>query len=170
MPALFRRNVGIDYACEIPTEMIKVMNTSNPFQIPVCLQRADYQQRRRERFKKGFIAALAAVVVLLVGLLIEGCMTEKTATPPPAPKVTEMPRSSANLVSAPKPVLAPAPAPAANDPAPSTRSQAVYIVKVGDTLSRIAKAHGTSVKAIKAANNLENDRIVVGAKLKVPQV
>jgi LysM repeat protein len=35
-------------------------------------------------------------------------------------------------------------------------------------LTHIAKAHGTTVKALKAANGLENDRIVVGAKLKIP--
>jgi LysM repeat protein len=42
------------------------------------------------------------------------------------------------------------------------------VVKSGDNLTRIAKAHGTTVKALKAANGLENDRIVVGAKLKIP--
>ena len=29
-----------------------------------------------------------------------------------------------------------------------------YTVKSGDTLTKIAKAHGTTVKAIKAENNL----------------
>lgn len=43
-----------------------------------------------------------------------------------------------------------------------------YTVKPGDTLARIAKRHGTSVKAIKAASNLKGDRINVGQKLKLP--
>ena len=52
------------------------MKTLNPFQIPSCLQRADLQQRRRERFKKIVVASVAAFVALLVLLLIEGCVTE----------------------------------------------------------------------------------------------
>ena len=59
---------------------MNLINKSNPFQIPACLQRADSEQRRRERFKKGFIAGVAVVVILLVGLLIEGCMSEKATT------------------------------------------------------------------------------------------
>lgn len=61
------------------------MNTSNPFQIPACLQRADIQQRRRNRFKKIVVATMAAFVTLLVVLLIEGCVSEhaKTSTATP---------------------------------------------------------------------------------------
>ncbi|MFO1496872.1 MAG: LysM peptidoglycan-binding domain-containing protein [Verrucomicrobiota bacterium] len=44
-----------------------------------------------------------------------------------------------------------------------------YVVKAGDNLTRIAKAHHTTTKAIRAANNLKTDRILVGQKLKVPQ-
>lgn len=43
-----------------------------------------------------------------------------------------------------------------------------YVVKRGDTLDRIARAHGTTVRAIKAANGLTSDRIVVGRSLKMP--
>src|SRR5208337_778779 len=77
------------------------MNSSNPFQIPVCLQRADSQQRRRERFKKGFIAALAAIVVLLVGALIEGCMSEQAANanPTASSKVADLPTPGVNQPS-----------------------------------------------------------------------
>jgi LysM repeat protein len=42
------------------------------------------------------------------------------------------------------------------------------VVKSGDTLPRIAKAHGLSVQAIKAANGLKSNRVVVGQKLKLP--
>lgn len=44
----------------------------------------------------------------------------------------------------------------------------VYVVKSGDTLSRIASSHGTTVSEIKAANGLRTDRIKVGDKLKLP--
>jgi LysM repeat protein len=44
----------------------------------------------------------------------------------------------------------------------------VYVVKSGDTLTRIAAEHGTTVKALRAANDLKTDQIKVGQKLKVP--
>jgi LysM repeat protein len=44
----------------------------------------------------------------------------------------------------------------------------LYTVKSGDTLSTIAKSHSSTVKAIRAANSLGTDRIIVGQKLKIP--
>ena len=44
----------------------------------------------------------------------------------------------------------------------------VYQVKAGDTLTKVAKAHGTTVKALRSFNNLKTDRIVVNQKLKIP--
>jgi LysM repeat protein len=43
-----------------------------------------------------------------------------------------------------------------------------YTVKGGDTLTRIAKKNGVTVKAIRRANNLSSDAIKVGQKLKIP--
>ena len=43
-----------------------------------------------------------------------------------------------------------------------------YVVKSNDNLTKIAKAHGTTPKAIKAENNLTSDHIKVGQKLKIP--
>jgi LysM repeat protein len=43
-----------------------------------------------------------------------------------------------------------------------------YTVKSGDNLSSIAKAKGTTVKALRAANNLKTDRITVGQTLRIP--
>ena len=162
---------------------MNIVNPSNPFQIPSCLQRADSQQRRRERFKKGFIAAVVAVVILLVGLLIAGCMSEQTAATTPVKKVTkstDLPASWTNpaLMVEQKPKPGPQPnLNAASRTAPpvskekamtASHPEALYVVKSGDSLTRIAKVHGTTVKALKAANGLENDRIVVGARLKIP--
>ena len=44
-----------------------------------------------------------------------------------------------------------------------------YVVKSGDTLTKIAKAHGvTTAKAIEAASGLSTTKIKVGQKLKIP--
>jgi len=169
--------IGTGHACNL-VEIMNLMNTSNPFQIPSCLQRADSQQRRRERFKKAFIAAVAAVVILLIGLLIEGCMSEQTTAPArnvsglptlqtrPALVVEQKPASS------PQPVLVTTartvPADADANTTTAARSENFYVVKAGDNLTRIARLHGTTVKALKAANSLKSDQIVVGTRLKIP--
>jgi len=44
----------------------------------------------------------------------------------------------------------------------------VYVVKNGDILLKIAKAHGTSVKKIMAMNDLKSTSIRAGQKLKLP--
>jgi LysM repeat protein len=44
----------------------------------------------------------------------------------------------------------------------------IYTVKSGDTLSKIARARGTTVKAIESENNLTTWKIKVGQKLKLP--
>ncbi|MGA2786564.1 MAG: LysM peptidoglycan-binding domain-containing protein [Verrucomicrobiota bacterium] len=179
----FSQVLGISHAGYFE-ETMNIVNPSNPFQIPSCLQRADSQQRRREHFKRGFIAAVVAIVILLVGLLIEGCMSEQaTTTPLPAKKsaqATGVPASWTTPALAveqkPKPAPQPNfnatsqnPAVVSKEPAATaSQTETLYVVKSGDSLTRIAKAHGTTVRALKAANDLQNDRIVVGAKLKIP--
>lgn len=51
----------------------------------------------------------------------------------------------------------------------TSRAQSRYVVKSGDSLGRIARTHGTTVQAIKAANGLTSDRIVAGQNLKLPE-
>jgi LysM repeat protein len=43
-----------------------------------------------------------------------------------------------------------------------------YTVKSGDTLTKIAREHGTTVTALKELNGLKIDRINLGQKLKLP--
>lgn len=62
---------------------------------------------------------------------------------------------------------APAAATAA-DAAASSADVTVYTVKPGDMLEKIARANGTTVKAIKSLNNLRTDQIRVNQKLKLP--
>ena len=44
-----------------------------------------------------------------------------------------------------------------------------YRVKSGDSLEKIARAHNTTIQALKDLNGLSTDRIVVGKLLKIPQ-
>jgi LysM repeat protein len=163
------------------------MSAQNPFQIPDCFK-LDIEQRRRERFKKTVVTAVAVSAAIVVGLLIEGCVSEKSQTHAGI-------NTAENTVQTPGDVVVSAPAQQAPE-AGQTLSQntlpvqsrpvalvpknatpvhsvdatggAVYFVKSGDTLSHIAKTHGITVKALKAANNLATDRIVVGEQLKIP--
>ncbi len=48
------------------------------------------------------------------------------------------------------------------------KNEKVYTVKSGDSLGKIAVEQKTTIKALKAANNLKSDTIVVGQKLKLP--
>jgi LysM repeat protein len=59
------------------------------------------------------------------------------------------------------------PTSAAPDTAPAEVGGA-YAVKSGDTLTKIATANGTTVKALRAANDLKTDKLKVGQKLKLP--
>ena len=52
---------------------------------------------------------------------------------------------------------------------PSRGAGREHVVESGHTLSAIASAYGTNVKAIKQANNLKSDTIRVGQKLFIPE-
>jgi len=52
--------------------------------------------------------------------------------------------------------------------APAASEGKTYKVKSGDNLTKIAKANGTTAKALRAANNLSTDQIKVGQPLKIP--
>ena len=53
--------------------------------------------------------------------------------------------------------------------AASTGGGETYIVKSGDTLAKIAKAHGVTLKALEAANSkVDPNHIKVGLKLNIP--
>lgn len=60
----------------------------------------------------------------------------------------------------------PAVAPAAAEPLPA--GVTLYEVKSRDTLTGIARTHGTTATAIRQVNGMTTDRIYVGQKLKLP--
>lgn len=52
--------------------------------------------------------------------------------------------------------------------AATSASGTYHKVKKGETLSTIASKYGTTVKKLKKANNLKNDKITVGQRLRIP--
>ncbi|MGH7939945.1 MAG: LysM peptidoglycan-binding domain-containing protein [Limisphaerales bacterium] len=160
------------------------MSAPNPFQIPTCFK-LDIEQRRRERFKKTVVTAVIVSVAVVIGLLIEGCVSEKSqmaeeqnqttaAIQTPAqqaaysPSLLDQSVSGISLPVQPCPVATVPKQTAAPAEPPHITGAVVYLVKSGDTLSRIAKTHHTSVKAIMGGNNLATDRLSVGQKLTIP--
>jgi LysM repeat protein len=123
-------------------------------------------------------------ILLLVGFLIEGCMSEHARAAASTSLAADLPEHAsdaavvaANLKSASIPQPNPQPSvlqsavavSKMNIPSASC-SETVYVVKSGDTLTRIARTHRTTVKTILAANNLVSDRIAVGTKLRLPEI
>ena len=53
-------------------------------------------------------------------------------------------------------------------PAADAAAGDVYVVKSGDSLSKIAVKLHTSVKALREANGLQNDKLSINQKLKIP--
>lgn len=68
----------------------------------------------------------------------------------------------------PPPSAAMSPAGVAGGAAPVADNPSTYKVKSGDTLTKIAAEHHTTVKALQTANNLTDSRIKVGQVLKLP--
>ena len=88
-----------------------------------------------------------------------------TTTPTPVPSLPTVASAPAYEGTAPSFGITRTP-----DPAVATTEPAAtitYVVKVGDNLTKIARNHNTTAKAIRAANNLKTDRLLVGQKLKV---
>lgn len=78
----------------------------------------------------------------------------------------KLPESGAGAVAAPS-----ATADAGAIPASAAGHAAAadtYVVKKGDNLTKIAKAHGVTINQIKTANNLKTTSLQIGSKLKIP--
>jgi LysM repeat protein len=105
-----------------------------------------------------------------------GELTGAQTTPTAVTTVTSVPLSTPVPVLTPLPVATqlPAATPLPAVPTPSTGQYApgglTYVVRWGDTLSSISYQFGVTVQAIKSANGLSSDVIVVGQQLIIPGV
>jgi LysM repeat protein len=74
-----------------------------------------------------------------------------------------IPGASGAAVSRPAPAAKATPA-----AAPKTAGGKTYTVVKGDTLAGISRKHGVSVDALKKANGMKSDTVVLGSKLRIP--
>jgi len=143
------------------------MNNPNPFVPKGSL--LEQQSKRRSRMKLGVFCVLLVGVVGLTAMLIQGCKREQNNEAENQPPVdTNMVVMNTNPppteVSNP-PVVAPVVVP----PPVYAVAATEYVVVHGDTLGKIAKRHGLTLKAIQAANpGVEPAKLKVGQKLSIP--
>lgn len=139
------------------------------------------------------MTAIRILTPSLLAIALVSCASHKareydTLTPPAAPATAQAappPTAPANPVydtpaayeesaatSAPAPALAaapaPAPAPGVAPAASSNGAAIIHTVVKGDTLSGIGKKYQTPVAAIKQANRMTNDTVVLGRKMVIP--
>ncbi len=84
---------------------------------------------------------------------------------PAAPRMTPQPAQAVVAAQPPRGKAAPTALPRAATPG------GVYTVQAGDTLSRIARTHGTSLAALMSANGLNQQTAIIkpGQQLRIPQ-
>jgi LysM repeat protein len=168
------------------------MNNPNPFVPKGSL--LDQQSKRQSRMKLAVFCVLAVSVTGLMAMLIQGCKreqppTDTTADNTQSPDTNNLPTVDTNLPSmeasnAPVPMpsnqppsmatLPPPIQPPMTTPAPEPMTApestgAEYVVIKGDTLAKIAKKNGVSVRALEAANpSVQPTKLKVGQKLTLP--
>jgi LysM repeat protein len=160
------------------------MNNPNPFHPQISL--LDQKNKKRARVKVAVYSIFAFNVLLISPLLIQGCRDKQPASQT-ADNTTTAPTndttSTAPSAETPSNTAAPAlPSPPSNvvsappmnptaNPVPAVVSAANtdYVIVKGDTFSKIAHAHGLTVKALVDANpGLDPARLQIGKKLQIP--
>ena len=151
------------------------MNNPNPFVPKGSL--LEQQSQRRSRLKLAVFCVLAVSVTGLTAMLIQGCKREKPDTDlnPPSLATNDVPMDATNpplnSVSNPPVVIPPPTNPPVVlpqvEPAPVGGSE--YVVAKGDSLAKIAKLKGVTLKALQAANpTVVPTKLKVGQKLVIP--
>ena len=125
---------------------------------------------------------IVAVHVAVIGSVVmtQGCASTQggaastTPTPVETAPVPPMPPST-TVTAVPAPVAQPVPFPTIQPPAPpapmktSVAAENVYVVKAGDSLSKIAAVHGVKAAELKELNQITDaNKIRVGQKLILP--
>ena len=150
------------------------MNNPNPF---VPQGSVLEQNKRRSRMKLAVFCVLGVSVCGLTAMLIQGCKREQTPPPTTEPvssmTETSLPPTEVSTGAPPAMVSTSLPpaavAPPVVPPVVTEPTGTEYVVVKGDTLGKIAKAHGVTVKALEAANpGVVPTKLKVGQKLTLP--
>jgi LysM repeat protein len=141
------------------------MNNPNPFVPQGSL--LEQQSKRRSHMKLGVFCVLVVGVVSLTAMLIQGCKREQISEgPPPVDTNTVVMDTNPPSMEASNP---PVVAPVLVAPPVSETPGTEYVVAHGDTLVKIAKRHGLTLKALEAANpGVEPAKLKIGQKLTIP--
>jgi LysM repeat protein len=173
------------------------MNNPNPFVPKGSLQ--EQQNKRRTNLKLGVLGVLTVSVVCLTVMLIQGCKQKApvddtttasvdtntipvpdTNVPPPIDtnQPTQFPAGTNVTVPTPVNTVAQVPTPitpiqpvtAPLPPAtPDLGAGGEYVVVKGDSLAKIAKKNGVSLKALEEANvGVKPSKLKIGQKLVIP--
>lgn len=130
------------------------------------IQLANNWQERIKNFNWGSREWAALIGIILAGsvLLLASGFGSGGGQPvlPPFPTRTPLPTFTATPAVTPPPTEIPA------TPTPTPAAVRIHVVQPGDNLFRIATRYGTTVQAIKDANNLTNNTIFTGQELIIP--
>lgn len=147
------------------------MNNPNPFVPQGSL--LEQQSKRRSRLKLAVFCSIAVGVTGILVMLIQGCKREQPAdtgetptidTNTPAIADTNTPTIDTNA-----PVVTPPVAVAPPVVTPPAATGEEYTVVQGDTLGKIAKKNGVTLKALEAANpEVVPTKLKIGQKLTIP--
>jgi LysM repeat protein len=128
----------------------------------------ELQSKRRSRLKVAVFCIVAVGVTGLTAMLIQGCKREQNEAenqPPPIETAETTntnpppPMEASNPPVTPPPVVTPAPVPSGTE----------YVVIKGDSLWKIAKKNGVTLKALEEANpGVDAAKLKVGQKLVIP--
>jgi LysM repeat protein len=148
----------------------KKMNNPNPFLPQGSVLE---QNKRRSRMKLFVFCVLAVSVCGLTAMLIQGCKREQsTENLPPVETNNYVMDTNPPPVSTNPPVVMPpieTNPPVVVVPPPISQPGTEYVIAKGDTLAKIAKKNGVTLKALEAANpNVQPTKLKVGQKLTIP--
>ena len=149
------------------------MNNPNPFVPKGSI--LELQSKRRSRLKLAVFCSLAIGVAGLAAMLIQGCKREQPVdagdnTPTIDTNTAVAADTNAPTIDTNPPVVAP---PVVVTPPvvvpPVEMAGSEYVVVNGDTLGKIAKKNGVTLKALEAANpGVVPTKLKVGQKLSIP--
>lgn len=141
------------------------------------------EARKRKQVPIAVFSIVTVHVVLFLGLLgSSGCKQQtKTVESQAAEKMRQAEYEAATTASAAltarqkeapveaEPIVSPAATakPVTVASASAELGTKIYVVRPGDSLSKIARQNGTTPKALKTVNGLKNDVIRVGQKLRI---